>query len=264
MVDAQPRMMRLRYAGICRACAVSIPPGTTAEYDPGTRTVICGDCLSGASTAGASARREHERRAIKRERETRAKHPRIGGFLLAISDEPQSTDAWATGAVGEERVGRLLDSVGAPTLQVLHDRQIPGTRANIDHIVVAANGVHVVDTKKYRGRPTRSAEGGVFSPRVHKLKVGSRDQTALVTGVLKQASLVREALDGAGHSAVPVHSALCFVDADWPLFGGSFSLSGVDVLWPNKLVEKLADPGTIDEQLREELARLLRAKFPPA
>ena len=35
---------------------------------------------------------------------------------------------------------------------------------------------------------------------------------------------------------------LCFVDADWPLIGGSFTVRGVDVVWPMKLVKELSAP----------------------
>lgn len=52
---------------------------------------------------GASARREHERRRASREAKVRAAHPRLGWMILALSSDPQSTTAWATGAVGEER-----------------------------------------------------------------------------------------------------------------------------------------------------------------
>jgi hypothetical protein len=33
---------------------------------------------------------------------------------------------------------------------VLHDRRIPGSRANIDHIAIAATGVWVIDSKRYK------------------------------------------------------------------------------------------------------------------
>jgi hypothetical protein len=55
---------------------------------------------------------------------------------VALSDERQSTTAWARGAVGEERLGLALDALACPDVAVLHDRRIPRTRANIDHIVV--------------------------------------------------------------------------------------------------------------------------------
>ena len=47
---------------------------------------------------GASAQREYERRKNKRESKIREAHPRIGGLIIALSDDPQSTTAWATGA----------------------------------------------------------------------------------------------------------------------------------------------------------------------
>ena len=35
---------------------------------------------------------------------------------------------------------------------MLHDRRIPGTRANIDHIAVASSAVWVIDAKRYNGK----------------------------------------------------------------------------------------------------------------
>ncbi len=94
-----------------------------------------------------------------------------------MTDEPQRATAWATGAEGEERVGARLDRLVSESVRVLHDRRIPGSRANIDHLVVAPSGVHVIDSKKYQGRPERRAEGGLFRPRVERLVVGGRDRT---------------------------------------------------------------------------------------
>src|ERR1700712_5809398 len=56
--------------------------------------------------AGASARREHQRRQAKRDAAVRTKHPRVGGLILALTDEPQSPKAWEHGAVGEERLAQ--------------------------------------------------------------------------------------------------------------------------------------------------------------
>jgi hypothetical protein len=103
-------------------------------------------------SAGASAQREYERRKSKREQRVRTAHPRIGGFLLAVTDDPQSTKAWATGAAGEMVLGRRLDGLANETTFVLHDRRIPPKKANIDHIVISASGVFVIDAKKYNGR----------------------------------------------------------------------------------------------------------------
>lgn len=64
---------------------------------------------------------------------------------------------------------------------------------------------------------------------------GRRDCTKLVDGVLKQVDVVRD-LSG----DVPVTGALCFIEADWPLIRGPFSIRGVHVLWPKRLAKVLA------------------------
>lgn len=211
--------------------------------------------------AGSSARREHERRVARREERIRSKHPRLGGLILAVSDDPQSTRAWATGAVGEERLGRRLDAAAGPLVRVLHDRAIPGSRANLDHLVVCPTGVFVVDAKRYKGRPHRVVEGGLFTPRTEKLLVGRRDCTKLVDAGLKQAGLVREVLTD---DTVTVRSVLCFVEADWPLLGGDFVVRDVTVTWPKKLASTVTRPGSLtEEQVADVHERLARA-FPPA
>ena len=162
-----------------------------------------------SGTAGASARRELERRKAKREQRIRTKHPKLGDLMLAVSDEQQSTTAWDFGALGEERLGNGLDRLASDTLRLLHDRRIPRSKANIDHLAVTASGVYVIDAKKYRGRPHLKIEGGLIRPRVERLLVGSRDCTKLVDGVLKQVDVVHGLLD----DDVPVHGVLCYVPA---------------------------------------------------
>lgn len=189
--DHVPAPMRLRYAGKCRSCEAALPAGTIAVYDRDSKTVTCSACssepametaatVSGAAAAtalarpaaadpepelesepeifagvaGASAKREFERRSAKREARIREAHPKLGGLMLALSEDPQSTKAWAVGAVGEEKLGRRLDGLKGDNIHVLHDRLIRGTKANIDHIVVCPSGVFVIDAKKYKGRPS--------------------------------------------------------------------------------------------------------------
>ena len=218
-----------------------------------------------AGVAGASAQREYERRKNKRETRIREAHPRMGGLILALSDDPQSTRAWATGAQGEERLGSQLDGLVGDGVHVLHDRRIPPTRANIDHIVVCASGVYVIDAKKYQGqRPSLRIEGGWIRARTETLIVGSRNRTNLVDGVHKQVALVRAALDANGLSAVPVGGMLCFVEADWPLIGGDFMIAGLDVLWPRRVASHIAKPGAVDVVTAERVYHALASSFPPA
>lgn len=280
--------MRLRYAGVCRACGIHLERGAEAEYDRETRTVLCSTC--GAPTiepeaprisreasqaelvspaplsqghAGASARREYERRAAKRENTVRTAHPKIGGLLLALFEEPQSTQAWERGAIGEERLGTRLDALASSTRRVLHDRRIPGSRANIDHLVICPQGVVVIDAKRYRGTPRLRIEGGFLSPRVEKLMVGRRNCTALVDGVLKQVERVSAILHPE-HAEVPVIGMLCFVDADWPLIGGSFTTRDVKVLWPKRAEAFVNEPGPVTEEQIGAATLTIARRFPQA
>lgn len=209
--------------------------------------------------AGASAQREYDRRRARDEAKIRETwgDGRIGAIAVALSGERQSTAAWKSGAVGEAEVGRALEAIESEDVVVLHDRRIPRSRANIDHIVVTRAGVWVIDAKHYRNkRPRLQVEGGLFRPRTERLVVGG-DGTKLVDSVLRQVALVQDVV-----GSVSVHGALCFVDADWPLFGGSFTVRGVDVCWPKRLSKQLAAlEGTVDVAA---VAAAIAAHFPPA
>jgi hypothetical protein len=180
--------------------------------------------------------------------------------MLAVSEEQQSTTAWDIGALGEEKLGKGLDGLASDTLRLLHDRRLPRSKANIDHLAVTASGVYVIDAKKYQGRPHLKIEGGLFRPRVERLLVGSRDCTKLVDGVLKQVYVVRGLLD----DDVPVHGVLCFVEADWPLISGTFTTRGVQALWPKKLYRKLQAEGPFTAETVAEIHRNLAHALPAA
>lgn len=64
-------------------------------------------------------------------------------------------DRWRRGAEGERLTARLLDALPSRRWAVWHDLAVPGSRANIDHLVVGRTGVWVVDTKTTRA-PVRA------------------------------------------------------------------------------------------------------------
>ncbi|MET0782079.1 MAG: nuclease-related domain-containing protein [Lacisediminihabitans sp.] len=259
------KRMRLRYAGTCLLCGRALAAGADAIYERATKTVRCVQCSTEktepvAGIAGGSARREYERRRDSREQRIRANHPKLGGLILALSDDPQSTTAWERGAVGEERMARRLIDL-PDTFRVLHDRRIRGTRANIDHIAIGPSGVWVIDAKRYvKKRPALRIEGGFIRPRVESLRIGSRDGAKLVEGVKSQVERVARALDD---SATPVTGVLCFLDADWPLIGGSFTVDGVHVLWPRLLIQRITEAATPGIDVDSIHARIAAA-FPAA
>ena len=178
------------------------------------------------NSAGTSARREYERRRDARERRIRHRFGPVASIVLALTEEPASTKAWATGAEGEKLVARNLAVLEPLGVAVLHDRQIPGSKANIDHLVVTSTGVWLVDTKKHKGKIDVS----------HRwLRVGGRDRTSLVDGVERQCNVVHEQLD----RAVPVRGALCFVNANFAWIRHK-RVRDIEVCGPGQLIKKLA------------------------
>lgn len=280
--------MALRRDDVCVACAEPLPAGTRAWWDPSARAVTCLPCLEPAApasaelppappdvaapeldrgTAGGSAREEGERRAAKREADLRARHPRIGGLLHTVTDDPATTRVWARGAVGEERVGQTLEDARAKGIEVLHDCSIPRSKANIDHLVVAPTGVWVVDAKRYVGGKLERRDVGGWRKVDHRLYVRGRDQSKLIAGVAKQVGLVAESLAPTRWSAVPVRGALCFVDAEVGWFASPFTIESVLVTWRKELVGPLVGRRNDDRPVApdqiEPLARHLATTFQP-
>jgi hypothetical protein len=213
---------------------------------------------------GASARRRYERLHAQRERRAREKFGRLGGVYLAVTNDPQSTVAWAQGSRGERLLGEYLEKIqDERVVVVLHDRRIPGTRANIDHIAITRSGtVWAIDAKNYSGKVQRIDQGGWFSTDL-RLYVGRRDCTKLVHGMAGQADAIRRGLGNtmAREFGIEVRAALCFVGADWPLLAKPFQLDGVLIGWPKALGKELAREGgltpcelsTLASQIAESL-----------
>jgi hypothetical protein len=269
------KLIRLRYAAICRVCAANLSKRESTWWDPATRTATCTNCppplptepssasdlrwMEPATTAqrsaGASARNEYERRHQRRERQIEQRWGRLARAIKFLSDDPQSTKAWAKGSEGERRLAaHLLETVGARAI-LLHDLKVPGTRANIDHLAIAASGVWVIDTKRYTGKVERRDRGGLFKTD-QRLYVAGRDRTRLIDGLGWQVRTVRDALRGAD---VPITAALCFVDAEWRLLSRPFELEGVWVTWPKKLSAMIAAPGPLaSDEIGHVAGRLSR------
>lgn len=268
----------LRRPDSCVSCRKALPAGTRAVWDAGTRSVRCLRCApreapqvptlppQDAGRAGGSATREYERRAASREARVRGAHPKLAGLLLALSNDPSSTRVWAQGAAGEVLVGATLDELRGQHVAVLHDRALRNesgrkSRANIDHIAVAASGVWVVDAKTHQGALEVRRSGGVFSPRVERLFIGGRDRTKLIDGLANQVVAVGAELLAVG-ADVPVRGALCFVGTELPWFGSS--IDGVPLVGRRGLTKLLKAPGSLAPADREAIAAFLGTRFPPA
>jgi len=159
-------------------------------------------------------------------------------------------------------IGNILNPLRERGLAVLHDRRIPRSRANIDHIVVAPYGVFVIDAKNYKGRVERRDRGGLFSTD-YRLYVGGRDKTQLVVGMQKQAEAVRVAL-GVPPEEIPIVQTICFVAADWSLWARPIQFDAVQVLWPRALLKQMRLEGPVSRSAIPEIERRLGLALPPA
>jgi hypothetical protein len=209
--------------------------------------------------AGRSARGEYERRHAKREERIRKRWGRLSGLVLALSEDPQSTRAWERGSTGESKLAQSLAKLKRDDIIVLHDRCVPGSRANIDHIVVCPSGVFVVDAKLYKGEIHTKDVGGLFSGRDLRLFVGSRDCTRLADALGWQVRTVNAAL---GDTEIPIFPALCFIDAEWPLLGGPREFGGVLIESDRSLKRHVARTGELDLEAVRDTATVLAHALP--
>lgn len=177
------------------------------------------------TTAGGSARREYERRRALDRAARRAAFPRalllvvvappvvyalvrlaaasadvdaasahllgvllaaLAGLRLAVDawGARPTTESWRTGAEGEAMTARKLARLPEGYV-VLHDRRMPRSRANIDHVVIGPTGVFTVETKHY------SSEVVIRRGSVRR---AGRSMTGVVDQAGRQAEAVRSLL----------------------------------------------------------------------
>jgi hypothetical protein len=221
-------------------------------------------------TPGASAQREALRRRERRELATaqgsrlaRSVHA-VAGPSAAERRQIAAEQHWLAGAHGERMVADAI-AKRCPQALVLHDRRLPGSRANIDHLVVSTAGVHVIDTKRYHGKIEIARP--LFGQA--KLKIAGRDRTSLIVALQKQVQVVSgllrsELADG------QVHGALCFVcpeglfaDSGLPVFR-TLKLKGLPLLTPRGLTKRLNAPGSLSPTSVARIHELLAATLRPA
>ena len=262
----------------CSVCGSPIAAGSQAFWDNEKETAACRDCYRFAphatfpdegqlpgpvlGVAGSSARREFQRRHDAAQAKNLRRFGKLGHVVNALREDPQSTKAWAQGTKGEQVVARRLDARAGHDFIVLHDRGIPRSRANIDHIVVARGGVYVVDSKRYKDKKVELRKVGPLFSRESRLFVGGRDQTKLVEALNKQLVIVRKALASVGLEYVPVRGFLCFAEAEWELLATPLRFGSVRVVWPRELIKTIDREKYEEPLLAHPVAEALAQAFP--
>jgi hypothetical protein len=148
---------------------------------------------------------------------------------------------------------------------VLHDRRMPRSRANLDHLAVAPSGVYVIDAKRYKGK-IEVQKPFFGEPR---LLIACRNKTKLVEGLARQLEAVRDAFTETVPE-MPVHACFCFLNparqagsSGLPLLR-TLSIDGFPLLYPRRLSKRLNSPGALTARSCREVAELLARAFPPS
>ena len=219
------------------------------------------DSFQADGIAGKSAKEQYEKSAARiQERRIQLFGAKLGKFLNFLIQDSNSVAAWEKGALGEMEVGRTLDEIALTNnFWTLHDRKVPRSRANIDHILVSDRGVFVVDAKNYRGNIEIRNIGGIFSSK-ETLFVGNRNQAKLIEGVKKQVEALEKVLSESGIQ-VPVFGLLAFVKGEFPFLFKPTQCDGV-LINGKGISQAIFSQALIAELELNHVADVLKAKFP--
>jgi hypothetical protein len=267
--DNAPRRLRLRYPAVCGTCGLALSVGTEALWDREQKQATCLACAPGASeipagTPGASAAAEGTRRKEKRVEEVRRRYGDHAAVVAEAMAEREISASWGKGSTGESKLASFIDREVGNAVIPLHDRLIPGTRGNIDHIWIAPTGIWVVDAKAYKGKVVQR-QGGPFWRRDNQLFVGRHNRTALAAGVQKQVDAVLAAVKGdPAIKGTDVYAGLCFLDSEWGLTDFPFQVGAVWILYPGALRKRLKKKGPLTREAMGHIARRLDLSLPIA
>ncbi|MDX2996402.1 nuclease-related domain-containing protein [Streptomyces scabiei] len=183
---------------------------------------------------------------------------------LGVTAHTRRADAqaarWQVGAQAEDVTKAMLCPLEAQGWRILHDRRLPGSRANLDHVLVSPCGTAVVvlDTKRWHAR----RETVLLRGRVH---CGVEDRHGQVEAVASYAARVAEVLGLPASAVWPllvVHGSLIRggrLEARAPRWEGV-----VHVLGPEFLVPTLANsPTAWNPQAAAALAEHVARVLPP-
>jgi Nuclease-related domain len=167
---------------------------------------------------------------------------------LRFRPSPDAVD-WRRGAAGERRTARLLDPLERRGWGVLHDLAIPGSRANIDHLVIGPGGVFVIDSKHYRGRLQLDSSGRLWH--------GRYPLAPTLQAVSFEADQAAVVLPDPGLAVVPI-VAVHGAQVPW----GKVVMNGVPVVAARRLPSMLRSlPAVLGPERVTVLADQARVRF---
>jgi hypothetical protein len=183
-----------------------------------------------------------------------------GAFIVAglalrrIQALPREALLWEKGARGERKTATAIRPLFERGFVVLHDRRLPGSSANIDHIAIGPSGVYVIETKNISGKVEVAGD---------RLFVSAHDRGKFLAEVYREATATQIALSGLlNQLRVTVTPVLCIHGAQLPrsdrVVAGVRLLSARDL---GRLPE--GAPVILTDDQVQELARLAETRLRP-
>jgi hypothetical protein len=170
------------------------------------------------------------------------------GWKLRFRPSPDAV-AWRRGAAGERRTARLLAALERHGWAVLHDLAVPGSQANLDHLVIGPGGVFLIDSKQYRGRLQLDLSGQLWH--------GRYPLAPTLRAVSFEADRAARVLPDPGVAVVPI-VAVHGAQVPW----GKVVMDGVPVVPARRLPSMLrALPAVLGPERVVDLADQARVRF---
>lgn len=263
--DLSWKRVRLKAQTSCSRCSHALLPGQTAYRVH--RDHICQRCWT-------EARANHADLPMPALlRELGIGLPGAGPRKVAESigrnprrNAAEYSSSWSKGAAGEAAVGAYLDDQLKGTgVEILHARALPGSRSDFDHVTISAAGVTVVDSKNLKG-DIEIVGWDAWASESHaaELHVNGRSADRLVRSVKSQIASLESVVADAGFDfSVPVHGALCFVNARGLARTSCRDVQGVHVNRVERMCDYVRRDGPLSEDQIVKVADYLHRSLEP-
>lgn len=277
------KLISLKYAGTCAKCDEALPVGTRAWWDAEAHLTAC-------QPVEARHLQLRVRRTLSL---TRCPNYRSRGRWGWPVDRPAQSTKDCTRPARRGLTGSGDDSPvsssSSPTIpnRPGHGPRVPRASAAWRLIFFVPSGTvpFFSMTGKFPARGGTSTTlrlplpvYGLSTPRTTRgwsngvtRAVGSRPITTSTSedgterrSLRASAGRSRQFVQPLGGVQVPIHAALCFIEADWNLFAKPFQLDGVWVTWAQKLAEMIAALGPMTPTDVTDVADGLARALPPA
>jgi hypothetical protein len=160
----------------------------------------------------------------------------------------EAARTWQRGARGERHTARLLRRLTRDGYVVFHDLVVPGSDANVDHLVIGPSGVFVIDSKQWTGHVHQGADGLAWHNHY------PLDRT--LQTVRWEAEAVGHLLGTRAAALLCVHGA--------HVHGGGVAAHGVAIVSARRLHEALGHDQVLSDGDVELLAATARMRLRPA